>query len=364
MSDSGDRSLSAGALPARANLEHLKNEAKQRLRSLRAQNPAARLAEAQLLVARGYGFPSWRRMKAYVDALNDGGQRLINAVRDGDLKTLREVLDRHPELVNARTEIDQRALMPVDYTGAPAKPREMLTLPLLHLAIVGGKIDALRLLIERGADVNARNADGRLPLHDCFELNHDDFASILLEAGAAVDVCAATAYGMNERLQEILEEVPEDANDLRTGNSPLGWAAYGHRPVAARILVEHGAIVDRAPYDAKAWEPAAMVAAKEVARVLLEHGADVNWRDSGGNTAIHCVIRSRIVLDPAEFVRVLIEFGADLSMRNSDGRTALEEALVQTGKNAETYFPIRPIAAKRLERAVELLRARGERMRT
>jgi hypothetical protein len=29
----------------------------------------------------------------------------------------------------------------------------------------------VRLLIERGADVNARNTDGRLPLHDCFELD-------------------------------------------------------------------------------------------------------------------------------------------------------------------------------------------------
>jgi hypothetical protein len=48
-----------------------------------------------------------------------------------------------------------------------------------------------------------------------------------------------------------------------------------------------------------------MVASKDVARVLLEHGADPNWRDEGGNTPIHCVIRSRIVGDPAEFVRVL-----------------------------------------------------------
>ena len=93
-------------------------------------------------------------MKSYVDALNDVGKRLISAVRDSDLKTIREVLDRHPELVNANTEIDQRALMPVDYTGAPAKTRGMLALPLLHLAIVHGDIEVLRLLIERGVDCN------------------------------------------------------------------------------------------------------------------------------------------------------------------------------------------------------------------
>jgi hypothetical protein len=358
MNDALELSHSARRLPARANLEHLKNEAKQRLKSMHSHNAAARLSEAQLLVARDYGFPSWRKMKSYVDALSDVGERLINAVGDGDLTTIREVLDRHPELVKANTEIDQRALMPVDYKGAPAKPREMLTLPLLHLAIIGGNVEVLRLLIERGADVNARHAEGRLPLHDCFELNHDDFTKILLEAGAEVDVCAAAAYGMNDRLREILASHAEDANDLRTGNSPLGWAAYGHQPESAKILLQYGAVVGRAPYDARAWGPAAMVASKDVARVLLEHGADPNWRDEEGNTPIHCVIQSRIVRDPTEFVRVLVAFGADLGLRNSDGRTALDEALMHTGKNAETYFPIRPVAAKSLDETIKILGSR------
>ena len=171
------------ALPARANLEHLKNEAKQRLKMMRLRNPTAQLSEAQLLLARDYGFPSWCKMKSYVDSLSHIGERLINAVRDNELKTIREVLDLHPELVRVNTEIDQRALMPVDYKGALAKPRGMLTLQLLHLSIIRGNIDVLRLLIERGADVNARNADGRLPLHDCFELNHDYFTRILLRRG-------------------------------------------------------------------------------------------------------------------------------------------------------------------------------------
>ena len=109
---------SAGVLPAHANLEHLKNEAKQRLKTMRSQSPAARLSEAQLLVARSYGFPSWRKLKSYVDALNDFGEQLINAVHDADLEATRRILDRHPELVNATTDFDQSTLIPVDYTAA------------------------------------------------------------------------------------------------------------------------------------------------------------------------------------------------------------------------------------------------------
>ena len=337
----------ARELPARANLEHLRNEAKQRLKTMRAHSPAVRLSEAQLLVARSYGFPSWRKLKSYVDALNDFGQQLINAVHLGDLETIREVLDSHPELVNASTDLHQRV-----------RPSDALTMRLIHLAIAEGTIDVLRLLIERGADLNARNADGRMPLHDCFELNHDDLARILLDAGAVPDVCATAAYGMHDQLQQILKSDPRNANDLTTGNSPLGWAAYGHQPGSATILFQHGAVADRPPYDSHAWRPAAMVASTDVARILLEHGANPNWRNEGGNTPIHCVITSRIVLDPAKFIQVLLDFGADASVRNRQGRTPLDETLLQTGKNAETYFPVRAIAPKRLEQTIEILRSR------
>jgi hypothetical protein len=62
------------ALPARPNLEHLKNEAKQRLKVLQPTSPASQLADAQLLVARDYGFVSWRALKAEVDRLAMGAQ--------------------------------------------------------------------------------------------------------------------------------------------------------------------------------------------------------------------------------------------------------------------------------------------------
>ena len=347
MTEDPNRLVNSAELPARANLEHLKNEAKQRLKTMRSQRPAARLSEAQLLVARSYGFASWRKLKDFVDAVQDLGQELIDAVRAGDLETIRKLLDDHPELVNASTDVHLRV-----------RPSDALTMRLLHLAIAEAKIDVLRLLIQRGADLNARNADGRLPLHDCFELGLDDFAKVLLEAGAVPDVCAAAAYGMHERLRQILRNDPAQANDLTTGESPLGWAVYGRQPVSATILFEHGAIADHPPYDSHGWRSAAMVASTAVAPILLQHGANPNWRDTNGDTPLHRVLKSRIVLDPTEFVKLLLAAGADTSIRNAEGRTALDEAVVQQGRNAETYFPVRTIGLKKLEQTIEILRSR------
>jgi ankyrin repeat protein len=347
MTEDPNRLVNSAKLPARANLEHLKNEAKQRLKTMRSQRPAVRLSEAQLLVARSYGFASWRKLKDFVDAVKDFGQELIDAVRAGDLETIRKLLDDNPELVNASTDVRLRV-----------RPSDALTMRLLHLAIDEAKIDVLRLLIQRGADLNARNADGRLPLHDCFELGHDDFAKVLLEAGAVPDVCAAAAYGMHERLRQILRSDPAKANDLTTGESPLGWAVYGRQPVSATILFEHGAIADHPPYDSHGWRPAAMVASTAVVPILLQYGANPNWRDTNGDTPLHRVLKSRIVLDPTEFVKLLLAAGADTSIRNVEGCTALDEALVQLGRNAETYFPVRTIGLKKLEQTIEILRSR------
>jgi ankyrin repeat protein len=339
------RSDSTRPLPPRANLEHLKNEAKKRLRGLRLQSRAATLAAAQLAVARDYGFANWRKLKSYVDSLHDAAERLVNAVRTGDLDTMRTVLDRSPELVNATTDLE-RCL----------RPSDALAIRLIHLAVAENHMQVAQLLIERGADLNVRNADGRLPLHDCFELGRDEFAQLLLGAGAEPDVSVAAGYGMYDRLLEILNRNPEQANDLQTGISPLGWSVYGNKPESARILLEHGAVVDRPPYDAEAWGPAAHVANIDVSRVLLENGANPNCRNTDGDTPIHAAIKSRLVVDPTAFVELLLASGADRAILNNSGRSARDEALLQVGKVAETYFPARPIAPKKLDRAIELLR--------
>ena len=71
-------------LPEHPSLEHLKKQARRRLRDLAASAPGAKLADAQLEIARGYGFPSWRALKAFVEAAGPsptGRSRWIGSYR-------------------------------------------------------------------------------------------------------------------------------------------------------------------------------------------------------------------------------------------------------------------------------------------
>jgi len=83
----------ARPLPERANLEHLKKEAKQRLRSLRLDNPGVTLSAVQLTVAREYGFSSWRSLIAYVKSQSAKKSQPLDRLRAASaMRPLRQAL--------------------------------------------------------------------------------------------------------------------------------------------------------------------------------------------------------------------------------------------------------------------------------
>jgi len=330
-------------LPVRPSIEWLRKTAKDHLAELRDADPAARLGAAQLAIARRHGFASWRRLKAHVDAVNSDAVRLADAITRGDLAAAEDVLRRRPELVDAPDD--------------PMRPSDSNGMRPIHVAVANDRPDVVRLLLAHGADANLRNANGRLALHDCFELNRDHIAELLFNAGAEPDVCAAACYRRYGRLTAILTEDPSQANDLRTGLSPLGWCGFAGDIRAARILLEHGAVVDRPPYDMHAWSPACQVARVDIARLLLAAGSDPNAQDAAGDTPLHRVLRSRLVGDPSAFVALLLDHGADPTRTNLTGLNALDIAREQVGRNAETYFPRRSLGTKQFDRIIELLLA-------
>jgi hypothetical protein len=70
-------------LPANPNLEHLKSQAKELLARLQQEDPTAQLADAQHALARGYGFASWPKMKAHIEALAPSSRAALDSPLSG-----------------------------------------------------------------------------------------------------------------------------------------------------------------------------------------------------------------------------------------------------------------------------------------
>src|SRR5262245_57412352 len=135
------------SLPERASLEWLRKTAKQTLTTLRTTRPAAKLADAQRAVARDYGFPSWRALKAHVEAMPAAAppapptdaevrdqtvQRFLRLVATGPVDAIRMVIAAQPALVNV--------VGPHPFWGGRPQP--------LHVAIESGRADVFELLLE------------------------------------------------------------------------------------------------------------------------------------------------------------------------------------------------------------------------
>src|SRR5215213_3496537 len=152
-------------LPERPSLEYLKRRAKEQLVELRQRDAKAKLAAAQLSVARDYGFPSWRALKAEVDRRRAPAvESYFAACRAGDAGALRALLAADPSLVGERS-----------VEGATG----------LHVAV--RHVDAVRALLEHGADPNARDlSDNAYPLHAAGGLGGVEVVRALLDAGGDV----------------------------------------------------------------------------------------------------------------------------------------------------------------------------------
>src|SRR5215467_16355823 len=83
-------------LPDRPNLRHLKDQAKDLLKTGAAKS----ITEAQFQIARLYGFASWPKLKAHVESFEEIGQ-LKQAIDTNDFDRVKTLMTRNPELHRA-----------------------------------------------------------------------------------------------------------------------------------------------------------------------------------------------------------------------------------------------------------------------
>jgi ankyrin repeat protein len=202
-------------LPEKPNLEYLKKEAKE-LRAVRQ----GKLADAQHALANEYGFASWAKLKAHVEA------PLTAAVRDCDAERVRELLKRHPEI---RARIDA----PLDNYGHGQHA--------LFAAVQRSDRATIDVLLAAGADIRKRTewpAGGFGVLDDC----DPSLLEFLTERGAVLDAHSAARLGLIDKLREL---VAADTEAVRArgadGRTPLHFASTVE---ISEFLLAHGAEID------------------------------------------------------------------------------------------------------------------------
>ena len=195
---------------------------------------------------------------------------------------------------------------------------------------------AARVLIGRGADLDAAQPDGAMALH--WAAYHDDLGlvDLLIGAGAAADPAndygvtplgLACGNGSAAAVSRLLAAGADPNRRRDAGETTLMTCARTGSAAAVAALLAHGA--DPSAADAWHGQTALMWAAGEghddVARALIEHGADVDARSKGGFTALLLAARGG---DPA-LVGRLVAAGADVNAAAPDGLTPLHVATVR-----------------------------------
>jgi ankyrin repeat protein len=234
----------------------------------------------------------------------------LGAAGLGRVDDLRRMLDADPQAVHARG-------------GDGCQP--------LHFAHSTEIVD---LLLERGADIDARCVDHYSTPVQYLAESQPAIARYLFQRGAAPDIFSASLAGDIETVDRLLDEAPSllnaridqsffppgpdhDVHNMMTFSvghhaTPLHAAARGNHPELVRMLVGRGMSPDvRGGYDdATPLHLAAWNNLAEAATALVDAGADINARS--GRIHNNAPAGWAIVAGSADVFELLLDRGAEI----------------------------------------------------
>lgn len=190
---------------------------------------------------------------------------IFGAIRDRDDARVEQILRKHPDLAAKR---NYKGATPLHLAAALEDERmvnrliackadinakcdqEMLRgQTALHIAAGRNCTKVMRILLDHGARVNARDVMAATPLHEAASHGSLDAAALLLKSGAAIDAKQAD------------------------GQTPLFWTAVGGNVKVTRLLLDKGAEINARDYsELTPLTYAVALGKKDIANLLRKEG--------------------------------------------------------------------------------------------
>lgn len=311
-----------------------------------------------------------------VNDRNSRGQTALHIAANYRLEEMIRILLAAGARVNARDQYSQSPLTLAVLGGSqsniadgrPAVPSVNLLLQhgarlnklrdndtLLHGAALYGDAELCKVLIDSGIGVNAKGSYRCTPLHEAVMGQHYAACKVLLEHGAKPNVYNRISGWYDEvytsfPLECAIGNCNPELVSLLLQHGATWRSMHLHPPLVicakrsspekrsanhigalrvAAMLLAIGCNPNTAEprYHRRPLHEAASEGSYDMARLLLEHGADVNLVQQGNIAALHCALgppRNRT--NTLAIVSLLVGFGADVNMSTDDGDTPLSFA--------------------------------------
>ena len=204
----------------------------------------------------------------------------------------------------------------------------------LFEAVKSNKSQLVSLLIKNGADINKHDGNNNTLLYTAISLGYFDMARFLIDNGA--DINAHSGKDKITPLMAALARSDHDAGFLR-------YIIFKGADVSARDAGKKTPLF----YVYKYTDAIGMSNVKESIGILMENKADINAKDSHGNTILH--------IKPQDYYQIYSAYKPDINIQNTDGNTPLHIAAMNDNvKSILTGSPDRKIKNKKGKTALDI----------
>ncbi|XP_032437126.1 histone-lysine N-methyltransferase EHMT2 isoform X2 [Xiphophorus hellerii] len=265
-------------------------------------------------------------------------RQLYPAAKQGEVQRVLLMLKRAKgqggDISPETSSRDDDAVEGIDPTYQPESQNRRSA---LHAAAQRGLLEVCYMLIQAGAQVDAKDKDLRTPLLEAVINNHVDVARYLIQNGACVYHVEEDGYtglhhaaklGNLEIVNMLLETGQVDVNAQDNGGwTPIIWAAEHKHVQVIKSLLNRGAdvsIKDKELNLCLHW--AAYAGNIDIAELVLNSGCSLSSVNVHGDTPLHIAAREGYL----ECVTLFLSRGADIDIMNREGDTPLSLARPDT----------------------------------